>query len=205
LTKNALNISVCMVLAVFHAKGIHKKLFNYYINNKVGIRVDNTESLWKIYENISELIRFSDAKATAILATDGVVVGLFFTNITPLMDAVKDRFVIFLPIAFALACIAVSAWQATDCLFPRLSGVTTCDTVFFCDIVKKHKSAQEYAKATKHALSNDSAKLNEELSWQIWQISNVAQYKYKSVKQSISFLVIAVSACILVILLAAWR
>ncbi len=35
------------------------------------------ESIWKTYEMVNDWIRFSDAKAGAILTADGVLVGIF--------------------------------------------------------------------------------------------------------------------------------
>ena len=62
----------------------------------------DTDNLWKIYDNISELIRFSDAKATAILATNGVIVGFYFSNISTLKDILTDRPIVFIPLLVAV-------------------------------------------------------------------------------------------------------
>jgi hypothetical protein len=167
--------------------------------------VADTDNLWKIYDNISELVRFSDAKATVILATNGVIAGFYFSNIVALKDILTDRPIAFIPLEVAIFFVFVSALWSAHCLFPRLKTEKECDVIFFSDIVKKHKIPTDYEKAIREAFSNDNAILNSQLSCQIWQVSKVAQCKYDAVKESIGFLAVAIGASIALILTAIWR
>lgn len=170
-----------------------------------GNEVADTDNLWKIYDNISELIRFSDAKATAILATNGVIAGFYFSSISTLKDILADRSITFIPLSIAVVFVFISACWSAHCLFPRLKAEKECDVVFFCDIVKKHKSSTDYEKALRESFLNHNATLNSQLSCQIWQVSKVAQCKYDAVKVSIWYLLIAVGASAILILAALIR
>jgi len=167
--------------------------------------VADTDNLWKIYNNISELIRFSDAKAIAILATNGVIAGFYFSNISTLKDILTDRPIVFIPLLVAVFLIFISASRSAQCLFPRLKAEKECDVIFFGDIVKKHRSPTDYEKAIRESFSNNNATLNSQLSYQIWQVSKVAQCKYDAVKESVWFLSAAIGANIILILTSLWR
>jgi hypothetical protein len=167
--------------------------------------VDNTENLWKIYDNISELIRFSDAKAVAILATNGVIAGFYFSNISALENALKDSQIASIPLSVALFFVFISGLSSAHCLFPRLKPDRECDAIFFFDIVNKHKTPEEYNKAVQESFLNDNSRLNSQLSCQIWQISKVAKRKYDLIKRSIGLLIVAVASSIALILIVALR
>jgi hypothetical protein len=161
----------------------------------------NTDHLWKIYESTSELIRFSDTKATALLAINGIIAGLYFSNVTVLREALSHRLISIVPLTSAIILILVSLYFSAWCIFPRLNRNAGCDLVFFGDIVTAHKTANEYEVALREAFKNNEG-LFTQLSHEIYEISGIAEKKYKAVKRAILFLVLALLTSLVFMLTA---
>jgi hypothetical protein len=87
--------------------------------------------------------------------------------------------------------------------FPRTNGTKKCQTIFFGDIVNAYKTPEEYVKSIEQ-LKTDGSEIKEQLSVQIWQISEIAKCKYDCVKQSVGFLIIGIGFSLAVILLIGW-
>ncbi len=148
-----------------------------------------TEELWNIHKAISELIRFSDAKATAILAINGVLVGFYFSNVNTLKEVFVQRLAALVPFALSFLLSIVSVCFAAYCMYPRLRKTLTRNLLFFRDI-SEYEGAAAYEKVITEALGNKEA-WKACISRDIWAISKVAKNKYSMVRSSFIFFVAA--------------
>jgi hypothetical protein len=161
-----------------------------------------TENLWKTLETINELIRFSDTKATAILAMNGVVAGFYFSNTSTIQTAIKQQPIAFMPLIVAVGLILVSSVFSAYCIIPRLKMNKSNCLIFFCDIANTYESANAYAAAIKDEMTD--GKIETHITDQIWATSKIAVKKYSATGYSIVFFVLAVFASIAFMLFALW-
>lgn len=112
-----------------------------------------TENLWTTLEAINELIRFSDTKATAILAMDGVVAGFYLSNTSTIQTALKQQPITLIPLIVAVGLILVSSVFSAYCIIPRLKMNKSNCLIFFCDIANAYESANAYAVAIKDEMT----------------------------------------------------
>jgi hypothetical protein len=160
-----------------------------------------TEHIWQIYDNISELIRFSDTKAVAILASDGVVAGLYFSNTAAIQNILTSRQYVLLPLTISLILLLISGYYSAACLFPRIKSESKCNLIFFSDIVSSYNNPNAYEEAIKKACQEPNCEtIQRQLLHQIWQISQIAQCKYSAVKQSVPFFVASLAFGVITIL-----
>jgi hypothetical protein len=160
-----------------------------------------TENLWKTYEVINELIRFADAKATAILAIDGVIAGFFFSNIGTIQTILMQRTVALLPLLLVAGFLLLSTGYSAYCIVPRLKMNNSKCLILFCDIAK-FPNAETYQKEIGEQLGDE--KVDQYLADQIWVNSKIATKKYYAVTVSIMLFVALVFASIAFMLAASW-
>lgn len=141
------------------------------------------ENLWNTHKAISELIRFADTKAIAILAVNGVVAGFYSSNISLVQTVLEQHSIACIPLVSAMVFILLSTISAAYCVIPRL-GTKKGSLTFFRDIAGNYKSATDYENAIQKATSG---RFRTDLAHQIWAISKVASTKYCAVSFSISF------------------
>jgi hypothetical protein len=159
------------------------------------------ESLWKTYEAINELIRFADTKATAILAINGVIAGFFFSNIGSIQTVLKQSPVAIAPFVTATILVMISICLSAYCIMPRLGSKKNC-LIFFCDIARDYETAIDYETVWKRAAR---AKIETELTHQIWENSKIASKKYDLVWCSIFFFVSSLFASTVFTIAVLWK
>ncbi|MCL2869033.1 MAG: DUF5706 domain-containing protein [Candidatus Bathyarchaeota archaeon] len=155
------------------------------------------EHLRKTYEAINELIRFADAKAIAIMATDGVIAGLFFSNTSTIQTLLIQKAFPFALFIISVVFMLLSVGAAAYCIFPRLKMNSNNCLVFFGDIAK-FKTAEDYGKAVKEELTDE--KIEFQLLDQVWANSKIAAKKYHAIRVSIiSFVALLVLSALFVL------
>ncbi len=135
------------------------------------------EFLWKTYSSITDWIKFSDAKAAAVLAANGVVVGFALSNASTINKLV-NKHEIFLPLVIigSLALYASTIFCLL-CLLPKLSVGESSSIIFFAHIAKKTKTNSKDYRLAVDTVFRDNEELNQ-VKDQIWAISKVAKRKY---------------------------
>lgn len=166
--------------------------------------MSNTDFLWNINGNTLDLIKFSDAKATAILGINGILLGLYFYRITGQITPGRLNIVEFLGILLGLAFTVASSSLSAYSIFPRVSTNRPSELIFFEDLFKKFKTPEEYERATSEAFKNGNSDFISQLTAQIWLNSRVAHIKYALVRKSVilllvSFVITAITVAILTI------
>lgn len=144
--------------------------------------------LWKTYDNILTLIRFSDTKASTVLATDGILTGLLFSNFTSnrSVSMIGQPYGVFLSIT--LISLAVSAVFSAISLSPSSKSSGRDSLIYFNDVMHEYKNSNDFRNAIKESLSNLDG-LSDQLANQIWVVSKIARRKSLLVKISIPALV----------------
>jgi len=163
----------------------------------------NIESLWNTYEMINKWIRFSDTKATAILAVNGVIAGFYFSNVDILKEILLRSPLALTPLFVALGFIIISTWFSVSCIRPRLKIDVKPSLIFFSDVSNNYSTAENYEKDMKAMLANKE-EIGTQLSRQVWANSKIAQCKYDSITCAIIFLVLTLFASIAFIITAVW-
>lgn len=163
--------------------------------------MSETENLWKIFESTSKLIRFSDTKAIALLATNGVITSFYLSNINLVKDILAQRSISIFLLMLTVTCLLFCVYFSLRCIFPSLKKNMNCNLVFYQDIVDFHNDANEYEIAIKESFKNTDA-LQAQLTHAIWAISQIAKDKYFAVSMSIIFFVVALFANMAFILMA---
>lgn len=149
------------------------------------------EKSWNFYTNIIGLIKSSDNKAAAILATNGVVFGLIFRNIYEIMSkSPENNLIIVILIIIGIIAGIFSIIFCVWCLFPNVKNHKPA-IFFFGHVVRGYRDLKDYNRDFIKTVSND-ALLNLQISEQIWEVSQIALFKYEKVKWAMIFLAITV-------------
>lgn len=167
--------------------------------------------MWQTFSNLNEWVRFSDAKAAAVLATDGVIVGaLVSVLVGSRPDVLNSRFALIWITAIVIAA-SYSAAYALLSLMPQLklsvkkrqtqsrdsdvieevdSSEESSSLVFFMDIEKKFPTSKEFHDTIQRSLAQPDRAVRE-LTQQVWANSAVAAVKYTRVSRAIGGLLVA--------------
>ncbi len=162
------------------------------------------EFMWQAFGNLNEWVRFSDTKAAAVLAADGVLIGALTTVLTGNRPHVLASTLALIWICAVILAAFYSAAYALASLLPQLrvkpkssgsdetSSVEEASSlVFFADIDKAYPSAAKFHDTVRKALQ-DPERAVTEISHQVWANSKVAAVKYGRVTKSVSALLVAV-------------
>lgn len=157
---------------------------------------DKLEYLWKVYNAIDESIKFSNSKAAATLAINGILISLVLSQIINTEDFL-DRYpllTIFFIIFFLLTLFSIILCSL--CLIPSSSIEKSDSIIYFERIAKNFKTDEDYLNKVKMILSDDEESMKQ-LTIQIRQLSKVATYKFEYIKWG----VISLSIMIFVLLI----
>ena len=147
--------------------------------------------LWKIYENISEWIRFADTKASAIIGINAILVGFIISNISTLIRYIVGNALLAIIARLAVISSVASVYFAIKCLNPTLDVGEPTSFIYFAHIALGFDSARKYSQQLQNLL-NDQSEFYDHISSQIWVNSNIAWKKYKAVTWSTRLLTISI-------------
>lgn len=149
---------------------------------------DNIDSLWNIYNAVNEWIKFSDTKAAVVLATNGVILSLFFSNIFNYIKIEQLTILMIILIIIGTTAGLFSIIFAILCLIPNTETNNKKSLIFFGDIAK-FESSEKYSDEVEKKLFID---LKHQISEEIWINSRIASNKYDNVSSSIKLLLISI-------------
>jgi len=144
-----------------------------------GERKIEMETLWRIYDTVNDWIRFSDAKAIAILGINGVVANIIFSNLEDLRQILLYRPIGYAPLIVGFLTCSVSVLFAIRCLTPTLKVNEKHSLIFFGHVAEKFVKSEEYEKAIGQMLY-DGNEVIAQIASQIWAISKVASKKFQN-------------------------
>jgi len=158
---------------------------------------EKTESYWRIYQEISEWIRYSDTKAGILVTIYGVMYTIIFTNPDTLKSGFSSSIGIVLFSALFGILSIISIFYAFKCLNPRLKSEKSKSAIFFGYIaqIEQYKDYMEYSEK----VFNDNRKTIEHLTEQIHVNSQIAWKKFKNITLSIRFFFASIATLIFII------
>ncbi|MBP1945205.1 Pycsar system effector family protein [Methanobacterium petrolearium] len=157
---------------------------------------DSIENIWKTFNSINDWVKFSDTKATVVLATNGVILSIIFANVSKFLSLLILYPTLILILASSLLIgvflSLISIFYSIRCLIPRtnLKIVDKKNLLYYGDICK-FDSPKKYSESANNLFMNEP-KLKEQLFSQIFANSKIATIKYKRVKLAIIFLGLAI-------------
>ncbi len=158
---------------------------------------EKIESYWRIYQEINEWVKYSDAKAGILVTIYGVLYTIIFTNPYTLNTYFSSSIeIILLSILFGIFSI-ISMFYAFRCLNPRLKSEKSKSVIFFGYIaqIKHYKDYMEYSEK----VFNDNRNTIEHLTEQIHVNSQIAWKKFSNITVSIRFFFASIATLILII------
>jgi hypothetical protein len=150
--------------------------------------MDSAENLWHGLQSVNDWVRFADAKAGAVLASDGVLIAVVAQSSTDETAALR----VLPTLALAVASGLLALWA----LIPRLGMVRPSSPFYFNHVATECSNAKAYREWVLPVV-RDPAALAATLSDQIWAMSTVAKRKYKWVRVA-TWLLGGASCCIVV-------
>lgn len=145
------------------------------------------EELWKLLESINEWIRFSDAKAVALLGIQGLFIGFLVDNRTSWLGLSGLLFALF---GLGLLCNAASIGCAFLCLNPNLRQKGRASILYFGAIANGFSGSDEYQKCLDDSYSTASQQRNQ-LCGQIYENSCIANKKFRLVAYSLRLFLVS--------------
>lgn len=139
------------------------------------------ETLWKTYNVINEWIRFSDTKAGAILAANGVIASIVLSKLSEDNVFLNNHPIFLIPLILGIITTFISIISSIICLNPTLKiGTKTNSVIFFANIAENFEIYSDYEKNALDVLT-DEKHAAAQISQQVWANSKVALKKYKAV------------------------
>ena len=156
------------------------------------------DNLWKTLHNINEWIRFSEGKAIAIMATQGVFITIASQKLLEDSLVFGSFELITTVVALLFSCVSIGI--AFQCLNPSLKISGGVSPLYFGSIAESFNSSREYYEYFNQSMTADNS-ISEELCGQIYINSRIADRKYRHVAYSIRCMMCAIVAWTIFIIL----
>jgi hypothetical protein len=144
-----------------------------------------------VYLSTNEWIRFADTKAGSILAVEGIIAGVVYSNLNTIRDQVNQHPLFLYCLLASIVTGSISFYFSVRCLLPTTHVGDTNSVIFFGQIARRYDSVSSYERGIKNFLANDDH-LQGQLTQQIWANSHIAARKFAMVNKSIMFFTLAI-------------
>lgn len=142
-------------------------------------------------------IRFSDAKATLFLSIYGILISVFFTSEKDVWGLLIQGTTVKLILMIITGVFSViSIYFAFNTVNPRLKNPGSKSLIYFGDVHKKFKSAEEYYLFGQEQFK-DPDKVFRDLSDQVYVNSTIAYKKFFNVSWALRFFVLSLLTFVL--------
>lgn len=150
---------------------------------------EKLEFYWHILNKTHDHIKFSDAKAALLLSLYGIIISLYFTQSSTFINEVikVSSFKMILLIIIGILSL-LSIYCAFNAVNPRLKNPTSTSVIYFGDVHKEFKSADEYYQFGNEIFDKPEAVFRD-LSDQVYVNSTIAYKKFYNVAWAIRFFV----------------
>ncbi len=158
---------------------------------------EKLEFYWQSLNKIMDHIRFSDAKAALFLSIYGILISIFFTSEQDvwklLFQGSTTRFILMVITGI---WSLISMFFAFNTVNPRLKNPASKSIIYFGDVHKKFRSAEEYYLFGQEQFK-DSDKVFRDLSDQVYVNSTIAYKKFYNVSWALRFFVLSLMTFLL--------
>ncbi|MEU5853129.1 Pycsar system effector family protein [Saccharopolyspora shandongensis] len=142
-----------------------------------------TEDAWKALQHTNDLIKIADTKAAAMLAADGVLVGILVRALPAQQLWLADWLHVGL-LLISIGSVGASILFALGVFVPRLDDETSHSILFFNNIARQYPKAADFVPTYQTTLG-DATRLEESLAEQIWATSRVTRRKFRNAAPAI--------------------
>lgn len=151
---------------------------------------EQDEHLWEVHKLACEWVRFADSKASIILTAQGVMASFTIPAIMPQAHFIMHHWQIATPMLLSVLSASVSCAFGILAITPRLKMSAPDSNIYFGHIATKHNNPTTFASAISTMLG-DPARIQSELSTQIWANCKVAWKKYNNTWWAVVLLALA--------------
>jgi polyhydroxyalkanoate synthesis regulator protein len=165
------------------------KTFNIK-NTSVQVQEATTENLWNIFANIESMIKYSDAKASLLLTAQVALLTIIFeSNADGVYKYFSENCFTKLMILSTAVTVIMSITYSFSVIYPRLTEMKPNSIIYFGSI-QAFKDSRSYFEEFKNTFS-DIEKFNEDISMQIYIISDIASKKFQLFRKSMKWFFIS--------------
>lgn len=160
---------------------------------------DKTDLPWRIFQNINGFIASADAKASGIIAAEGVVLGVALDNLEDIKTKLCGTWACFPAIAAGVLLLA-SLYFALRCILPRLKinyPVGPASVIYFKSIASMDYS--RFSDGLNRAVEDEDHAV-EHIAQQTWINSHIATEKFSNVQDAVRMLAVATLFAIIAVL-----
>ncbi len=148
-------------------------------------------AMWETYRSINELIKFSDTKAGAILAINGVIITIILSKVVDHIDFVLNHHIILFLLILGFIAGFISICFSIHCLNPTLYPGDPESLIYFGNISTKYSNHNIYKLDVLRYLKDDFDELNQ-ITEQVWTLSKIAWNKYGKVAWAMRFFMVSI-------------
>ncbi|TBW30224.1 Pycsar system effector family protein [Gramella sp. KN1008] len=148
---------------------------------------DFVDHYWGSINYVFSLIKASELKAGLILSFYGILLNFIFQHIDSVLAETSHSLIFNFFAASWLVCTVISIYFSIRCFMPRIEEKYDKNIFFFGDVVSKFGTIKEFSR-TFYEISLNEEELFDQLGQQIFVISKISGYKFRSVNRSLRFL-----------------
>lgn len=148
-------------------------------------------TMWNIYNTVNELIRFSDTKAGALLALNGIVLTIIASKVIDYGGYLASHGLLLIFLIFIIASGIASILFSISCINPILTHKSSNSIIYFGNISKSYNSYTDYKLDVIKKLINNDDELDQ-IAEQVWTASGIAREKYRKISWAMRFLILEV-------------
>jgi preprotein translocase subunit SecY len=155
-------------------------------------------TLWRALDLVQGSIQFADAKAATILLIDGAVATVATGRLVDAHSYLQGNYVLIGAVIVGATMWLLSAYNAVQCLRPRIGGEDPISLIYFSHIVRRFpRDFREYQRAAQNELAT-SDQVVSQLAQQVWANAHIAQRKHSNARLALDFLILTVTLALVV-------
>ena len=150
-----------------------------------------SDELWNIYNIQKDWISISDAKAVAIIGIYGVIGTILIPDFLSWINSDGFNIYTFIGLTVLLIIPFSSLVLSFLTIIPRLKSDRNNSIIYYQKIAKNFTNPESYYEAASLAISSDNNSYEKEISSQIWNLSKIAELKYRYISFAMILLLLS--------------
>jgi hypothetical protein len=143
------------------------------------------EIMWRTYDTVNGLIKFSDTKAGAILAINGAILAIVFSKVIEHREFIIENNVILITLILGFISGIISIFFCIISLYPSLDRGGS-SLIYFGNIAINYNNYNTYKLDVTNAFRDEMDEMDQ-ITEQVWVNSRIAWNKYVRVSWAIRF------------------
>jgi len=140
---------------------------------------------WRIYSDISDLIRFGDAKAGVLLATNGALAAVLLRALSDNKALSATHPLLILMAGAAGLALMVSVAFCLKCIIPARRAHGRDSLLYFGHLAQRPEPEYEEYLQDAQARLGDPQEALRQISRQVWINARVADRKYEEIRRAV--------------------